>query len=421
MALAARNLGRQRRGAAFSAFGVAVGVGCLVFFGALGAGVSELVRTKLFPVDAASLEVVAPPVSLGSMLGGPKLDEALRARLAALPGVRAVRAKMAVRVGAVSRYDGDFFGRPLRMGLELVAVGVDPALVAEDVAAGRSFADRGAESAVPVVLNTRLLEIYNKSFAVQRGLPHLTPDLLAGFEFPAEFGRSFVAGAGAGTVQPVRLEVVGFSDRALLGGVTMPLEAARRMNRAQNKDFESFSAFVVQTDDPGRVPALAESVRRMGLELDDAEQRMAEQAGFGVLAVTAALTLLSVLISALAAVNIAHAFWAAVRERRREIGVLRAVGASRSDVMRVLLSEAALIGVAGGITGVAAGAGAAFAGDLVASRWLPDFPFKPESFFVLGPGLVLAGLAVALVSAAAGAYGPARSAARLEPAAALAE
>src|SRR5512133_43094 len=123
--LVAQSLRRERRGAALSAFGVAVGVSALVFFVALGQGVGRVIRERIFPLDARMLDVVPPPLALGGLLGSGKLDEPTVARLAALPGVERIYRKMNVRVPAVTRYQGDFFGAPLHIGFEVLAVGVD--------------------------------------------------------------------------------------------------------------------------------------------------------------------------------------------------------------------------------------------------------------------------------------------------------
>ena len=58
-------------------------------------------------------------------------------------------------------------------------------------------------------------------------------------------------------------------------------------------------------------------------------------------------------------INIAHNFFMQVTERRRELGLLRAVGATQADVRRVVLGEAGLIGLIGGILGVLLGIGLA--------------------------------------------------------------
>ena len=57
----------------------------------------------------------------------------------------------------------------------------------------------------------------------------------------------------------------------------------------------------------------------------------------------------------IAALGIANALLAAVRERRREIGVLKAIGARDRDVRRVFLLEAVALGLGGGIVGTALG------------------------------------------------------------------
>ena len=57
----------------------------------------------------------------------------------------------------------------------------------------------------------------------------------------------------------------------------------------------------------------------------------------------------------IAALGISNAMLAAIRERRREIGVLKAVGAADRDVRRVFLVEAGTLGFVGGLLGAGMG------------------------------------------------------------------
>ena len=50
----------------------------------------------------------------------------------------------------------------------------------------------------------------------------------------------------------------------------------------------------------------------------------------------------------------------AVLERRKEIGILRAIGARRRDISRLFLLEALSIGLIGGIVGIAIGSGVGY-------------------------------------------------------------
>ncbi len=413
------SIARERRGAFFSAFGVAMGVGALVFFVGMGLGVGRVIRERIFPTDARLVDVVPASVSLGSLLGGGKLDTETVARLESLAGVEKVYRKMNVRVPAVSRYEGAFFGARLRMGMEVLAVGVDPGLVANDVRLGE-FKDAGPDKPIPAVVSTRLLEIYNKTFAPARKLPQISPEMIVGFAFPVEFNRSYVAQAAPGPTTPTQAQVVGASDRGLLAGITIPLDTAIRLNRASGVDAETFTGVTLVAADPSRVSALVTAVKEMGLEIDDQERRLAENAGAAVTLTTSALALLSILICVLAAVNIAHALSASVRARAKEIGVMQAVGASRSDVRNIVLAEAGVVGLAGGVIGTAAALGMALVINRLAARYLPDFPFKPDSFFSFPWPVVLGGVALGLFAALAGAYFPSRRAAAMDPARTLA-
>ncbi|MBW3643094.1 MAG: ABC transporter permease [Actinobacteria bacterium] len=67
------------------------------------------------------------------------------------------------------------------------------------------------------------------------------------------------------------------------------------------------------------------------------------------------LASIGVIALVIAALGIANALLAAVRERRREIGVLKAIGARDRDVRRIFLLEAFALGLGGGLAGTALG------------------------------------------------------------------
>ena len=416
--LARGNLIRELGALAVSAGGVALGTGCLVFFLALGAGLQGVVN-EVFPVSTREVEVVVPQLALGNLLGEQKIDDATVAKLRAVRGVAAAYPKMQLRIPAVSRYNGLFFGREVRMGLEVVATGLMPELVGPD--ARMPFEDHGEGQPIPVVANRRLLELYNKVFAPQRNLPRLTESMLIGFQIPLELGRSFVTARTLANPQETSMQLVGFSERATLAGVSMPLAAIQRINRKYGADADTYSSVLVRAQSADDVTDVAAAVRKLGLEIDDAEQRYAVQIGAAVELVTLALSLLAALITGLAAVNTMQAFYASVRERTREIGILRAVGATRSDVAAVVLAEAAATGLAGGVVGVVLARTVAALLDRLARTGLPDFPFKPPTFFSFQAEHVALGVGVALLAALLGALIPARAAARLDPAKALTE
>ena len=416
--LARANLSREAGALGVSTFGVALGIACLVFFLALGRGVQRVVR-DVFPVSAREIEVVVPQVGIGSLFGQVHLDDAAVQRLRQIPGVADAFPRLSLRIPAVTRYSGLFFGREIRMGLEVVGTGISPELIGAD--ARLPFRDAGDGKPIPVIVNRRLLEIYNKVFAPQRGLPTLTDSMLIGFQFPIELGRSYVAGKTLPGAYETALQLAGFSDRAPLAGLSMPIATVQRINARFGQDAGGYSSVLIRAQRSERVGEIAGAVKRMGFEIDESERNRALQIGAAVELVTLALSLLAALITALAAVNIAQAFHAEVRERTREIGVMRAVGATRGDVATIILAEAAVTGIVGGAFGIALARVGGLLIDRVARTALPDFPFKPETFFDFRPSHVLLGVAIAVAASLAGAFFPARAAAALDPARALSE
>ena len=102
-------------------------------------------------------------------------------------------------------------------------------------------------------------------------------------------------------------------------------------------------------------------------------------------------------------------------QKRREIGILRAMGATRGQVLRVFLLQGAIVGAAGSLCGVvlAVGLVAAFSRFVRGSDGLPLFQIT------LSPSLALSVAAVATVCGVLAAIMPARRAAALDPAQAI--
>jgi putative ABC transport system permease protein len=99
----------------------------------------------------------------------------------------------------------------------------------------------------------------------------------------------------------------------------------------------------------------------------------------------------------------------AVRERTGEIGLLRALGATRHQILRIFLGEAVILSAAGGIMGLLTGVGGAWLLHLA----MPAMPVHtPLSYILLAE-------AMAVVIGLLAGVAPARRAAAMEPLEAL--
>ncbi|MEC5218158.1 lipoprotein-releasing system permease protein [Actimicrobium sp. GrIS 1.19] len=115
------------------------------------------------------------------------------------------------------------------------------------------------------------------------------------------------------------------------------------------------------------------------------------------------------------AFGIASVLAVVVVQKSREIGILRAMGISQGQVMRVFLLQGGLLALAGSVVGSALGAG-------VLTMWhrsVRTADGTPLFTLVLEPSLFLSVLAVATLTGLLAALAPARRAARLDPVVAI--
>lgn len=121
--------------------------------------------------------------------------------------------------------------------------------------------------------------------------------------------------------------------------------------------------------------------------------------------------ILLVIIVLVGAVSIANYMWANVEERRREIGTLLTLGATRGSIYRLFFAKSIVLGVLGGIGGYAVGTIAA----LILGPQLAGLSVQPIPIYLAWSVLI------SLVIAVLGSWYPTYRATRLDPASILQE
>jgi putative ABC transport system permease protein len=268
-----------------------------------------------------------------------------------------------------------------------------------DLTSGRTFTQQEAALGAPVVV---IGDEVAKHF-----FPNLSP-----------VGRELrIAGTPYQVIGVIEKQgsVFGFSlDRLAVAPYQSPL--SRRTNPRGDVD-----GLTIQAATPEMMPELADVVREtlrsrrklspgtkdnFEIETSDSALSFFTEIKGKMLVFGTALPAIGLIVGALVIMNI---MLVAVAERTREIGIRKALGARRKDIMRQFLVEAATLS----LLGAAIGIGLGFAGAKLLAHF---FPFLPAG---LAPWSIVAGLVLgAGVGIISGAY-PASRASRLDPITAL--
>jgi putative ABC transport system permease protein len=318
----------------------------------------------------AALEVVAG--------AGGAFDQSIAPTLQKIPGVR--RAVPSVQQLTVLYWKENRF--------RLLALGIDPAEDTSvrdyDLAAGQFFVKGSGAILENNFANSLGIEVGDRvELMTRHGLQRATivgllaPRGVAGF---AQGGVIFL---------PIEAAQYLFGRPGMIDNVSLVLDPSA--------DEAKVAAEVAQRLPPGL------SVRQPG-----SRARLAQET---FLNVEQGLKFAGALTVVLAMIIILNTFLMNVGERRRQLSILRAVGATRSQIIRMLLGEGLAMGVAGTVLGTLAGVGGAhlLLGALAQLSATPPPPMEITYWPFLQAALIGPGTAVL------GAYFPARFAGKISP------
>jgi putative ABC transport system permease protein len=435
--LAVRNLREAILRNSLTTLGVAVGVASLVAMLSLGVGLQQLATSRLsksglfdsiFVTAKTNLRGpgAGPPATRAPAAKARPLDENARVELTKLPDVIEVYPQ--IRFFTEVRFDGKPFATTVAGMPES-----SKASGSFDGMQGNFFSSPTADEAI--------LQIeFAKELNPQAG-QLIGKELILRYAERQSLAADAASGQNLGgfTVVPKEkhLQIVGVVETEPASGfggfgsgrLLIPLSVAETLRAAQVNDLRD-----VLRDASSDKPAYASlTVRVKSPSLVDSTEAKIKNLGFGAFSLLDASKSLKIFFSvfdlllgifgslalAVATLGIVNTLVMAILERRREIGVLKALGAADSDVKQLFFVEAGVMGLGGGVLGVffgwLIGQALTLGTNIYLKRQdLPGVQLSSVPWWLIGGAI---GFAV-LVSLIAGLY-PASRAAKLNPVDAL--
>lgn len=360
LSLIIENLSRRKARVALTAIGVVIGTAAVVLLVSLGVGLQQNAEQQLGSIGDLTKINVWPMYDFGEGGGGggvainqePQITPLTNQTIAdiqALPGVAVVIPQDPFQYGAmmnVGQLEG--YGQLLGIGVnDLSLLGVTP-----------------REGALELVPGTVIVgSSVNQSFYNPRPRPGQNS-----FEPPDLMGETIkitlIKWSSDGTEirKTVRVKVAGVLNEMrdepdwsiYMSMSEMEGYIAWANGKRPDRDKDGYSNLIVRVGDVENVLEVAQAITDMGYQAYTPQSFVQGITGFYTVlqVVFGGVGAIALLV---AAIGIANTMAMAILERTREIGLMKAVGATNRHVLSVFLGEAAGIGFLGGVGGVAIG------------------------------------------------------------------
>ena len=442
--LAARNLRESMLRNSLTTLGISVGVASLVAMLSLGIGLQQLASRRLQRAGLFDTVVVSSRRDLRSFnreqetegpapAQSPELDENARTSVAALPEV--IEAYPDLRFIAELRFE-DKPHLTMIAGLPLSSKNSD----GFEGMQGNFFS---AENAHEVVLQKMFAaELLAKSAhnPDEINVKEVAAPLL-GKQLVLRYAEREIGSGGADSAsysvisRELPLTIVGVSDldpdsmrgnfRARLFIPQKLMEGMHAMQAYESRDSTHatsnepvYNTLVARVSGAGKVDSVEQGIKKLGFNtfsILDATKSL--RRFFAILDLF--LGIFGSLALTVASIGIINTLVMAILERRREIGIMKAVGASDADVRGLFFAEAGAMGVLGGVLGVLLGWIIGRAINFGTNIYLVRQGFSREDIWTVPLWLIGAALGFSFVISLLSGLYPASRAAKLDPVQAL--
>jgi putative ABC transport system permease protein len=358
------NLSRRKARVALTAIGVVIGTAAVVILVSLAIGLQRNANEQLYGIGDLTQIQVMPTYGGEVMMGGggggavsakgqPQqtavLNNAALDNLRAIPGVEWVIPRDFLQVGGMLKY------QKLESGMNIIGVETaDLASLGLEATEGDTTLDRG-EVVIGLMVPNNFMDPRIRPGQEPPPAPQLFDQQLqlvvSKYDDQGNESRKNLSVRVGGILKETR----GESDWS----VYMPLDQVKAlnewaMNRRINYNKDGYSQVIVKVGDVNKVLDISQQITDMGYQAFTPQSFVQGinnfykilQVIFGGVGAIALLV---------AAIGIANTMAMSILERTREIGLMKAVGATNRDVLAIFLGEAAGIGFLGGLGGIIIG------------------------------------------------------------------
>jgi putative ABC transport system permease protein len=349
---------RARLRSGLTALGVAIGCGALVSMMAFALGLQRQIEAPLLKLG------IINDIHVWGRGGGdrPVLDAAATERMAALPGVKYAYPSMSLH--DVQLTHGEHSLTATAIALPRVIGGVGE--YRELLVAGRFFS---LDDAPEVMVAEALLDdlgFESAEAALDQTVDASSSGLTAtGEQNQFEYRRTTLPLRIVGVFRPP--DFGGIGPRRIRNSMLMPVDVLQQLPGRVDQDLrrlrsggpdalDSYSRVTVRAENPAQATRIAEEIRRMGFGADTVMSDL-EDMRVAFLFIESLLTAVGSVALVIAGLGIANTLLMTVLERYEEIGLYKAIGATDGDVRLMFVAEAAVLGLAGGLAGLALAAG----------------------------------------------------------------
>jgi putative ABC transport system permease protein len=364
-----KNIMRQRTRTILTTLGILIGIGAIVALGSIAEGLDKAIQDGL-ELMAGKITVMEAGTGIFGM--GGEFDDTDVDAISAISGVKEA-------LPIIYHADSISFSGP-----SWVAVGIEPDKMDYLYGENREF-----EEGRPIDEGETDVAVIGYSIA-QR--------------YDVQIGDTW-------EIKEDEYEVIGILEETSIAdidtSISVPFEDLQ-----ETLDTETYQMIYVIPDDVKDTEQIAEEIE----DTDDdysalTSQDLARQAG----AIVDQVRIFTFGIGAIAAIvgglGVMNTMIMSVMERRREIGVMKAVGATNRMVLQQIITESAMISLLGGAGGILLG--------LLGAIALSVYIGGGQISATVTPGLALTGLSFALFLGIVGGLYPARKAAGVDPVEAL--